>query len=88
MVMSCGNKNIDLLIYLVLKMLNLLVFCTVEYILKWLTVFGLERVNGKYGSKKGTKMGMEKDLLGVKKSSITLILFFEYDKAGQSLQPY
>jgi len=68
-----------MLIYLVVKMLNLLVFCTVEYILKWLTVLILERTNGKYGSKKRTKKGMKKDSLGVKKSSITLILFFEYD---------
>jgi hypothetical protein len=68
-----------MLIYLVVKMLNLLVFCTVEYILKWLTVLVLERTNGKYGSRKRTKKGMKKDSLGVKKSSITLILFFEYD---------
>jgi hypothetical protein len=77
--MACGNKNIDMLSYLVVKMLNLLVLCTVEYILKWLTVFGLERMNGKYGSKKRAKRGMKKVSLGVKKSSNTLILFFEYD---------
>jgi len=86
--MSCGNKNIELLIYLVVKMLNLLVFCTVGYILKLLSVLNLERAKGISGSKKGTKRGMKKDLLGVKKSSITLILFFEYDKEGQSLQRY
>ena len=68
-----------MLIYLVVKMLNLLVFCTVEYILKCVTVLSLERTNGKYGSKKGTKKGMKKDSLGVKKSSNVLILFFEYD---------
>ena len=86
--MSCGNKNIDMLIYLVSKMLNLLVFCTVGYILELLSVLNLERTKGIYGSKKGTKKGMKKDLLGVKKSSIILILFFEYDKEGQSLQRY
>jgi hypothetical protein len=79
MVKACGNKNIDMLIYLVVKMLNLLVFRTVEYILKWLTVLSPERSNGKYGSKKRTKKGMKKDSLGVKKSSNTLILFFVYD---------
>lgn len=74
-----------MLIYLVVKMLNLLAFRTVGYILKFLSVLSLERMEGIYGSKKRTKKGMKKDLLGVKKSSIILILFFEYDKEGQSL---
>jgi len=44
MVMSCGNKNTGMLIYLVANMLNLLVFCTERYIEKSLTELSLERL--------------------------------------------
>jgi len=46
---------------------------------KCFTGLGLEKKKRICGSKKVTKTGMKKDLLGVKKSCEILILFFEYD---------
>ncbi len=44
-------------------MLNLLVFCAVEYFMKWLILLGLEKMERKYGSKKEIKQGQMYELV-------------------------
>ncbi len=59
-------------------MLNLLVLCSIGYILKCLTVLSLEKRKGKCGSKKETNGGIKKVKTGDKKRLVGSKKYFEY----------